>query len=359
MAQLFNFSPGPAMLPTAVMQQAQQEFCDWHHTGMSIMEVSHRGKDFIEVAHQAERDLRALLAIPEHYHVLFLQGGAQLQNAAIPMNILADKHSVNYAITGTWSKTAAQEARRYAQVVTAFDMKDGGYTSIAPRHFWQIDDDAAYFFYCDNETVHGVEFDEVPDVGLPLVCDMSSNLLTRPVDIEKFGVIFACAQKNFGPAGVTVVIVRDDLLKYPPKPFTPSVIDFRIQAEKDSMQNTPPTFAWYMAGLVFQWIKEQGGVGVMDELARQRSQMIYDFLDQSSVFHCSIDPRYRSRLNVVFDLVDESLQARFLEQAQAAGLMNLKGHRSRGGLRASLYNAMPMAGAEALLSFLKTFESQS
>lgn len=358
MGRVFNFSPGPAMLPEAVMQTAQHEFCDWHGKGVSIMEISHRGPDFIQVAAQAEQTLRQLLSIPDNYRVLFLQGGAQLQNAAVPMNILGEHTRVNYAVTGTWSSYAAGEASKYAEVVTAFDTNAGGYTEISARSQWQIDHEAAYFFYCDNETVHGVEFAEVPDVELPLVCDMSSNLLTRPVDVSKFGLIFACAQKNFGPAGVTVVIVRDDLLQREPNRYLPSVMDYRLQAAADSMKNTPPTFAWYMAGLVFEWIKEQGGVAVMDQLACQRAALIYDYLDHSQLFNCPVAMDCRSRLNIVFDLVDEQLNAPFLKLAEQHGLLYLKGHRSRGGMRASLYNAMPMAGAEALVELLEQFEQQ-
>jgi phosphoserine aminotransferase len=356
MAKVFNFSPGPSKIPEVVMLRAQQEFVDWHGTGSSIMELSHRGKHFIEVAKKAELDLRELLSIPDDYHVLFLQGGAQLENAAIPMNIMGDYKTANYLVTGTWSEKSAKEAHKYTDVVLAADMKDCGYTTVKPHDQWQIDKDAAYFYYCDNETVHGIEFHDVPDVGLPLVVDMSSNLLTRKVDVSKYGIIFACAQKNFGPAGVTVVIVKDELLQREARPYTPSVVDFNLQSSKDSMLNTPPTFAWYMAGLVFEWTKEQGGVDVMNKLAQQRSQLVYDFIDTSDMFECPIDPEYRSRMNIVFDLKDESLNQKFLDAAEQQDLYYLKGHRVRGGMRASMYNAMPLEGAEKFVEFLATFK---
>lgn len=355
MSKVFNFSPGPSKIPEAVMERAQREFLDWHGVGASIMELSHRGKDFIGVAAQAEADLRDLLSVPDDYHVLFLQGGAQLQNAAIPMNLLGDFKSANYLVTGTWSSKAAKEATKYTRVVMAADMADTGYTTVLPRDQWQIDNEAAYFYYCDNETVHGIEFLQKPEVDIPLVADMSSNLLSKPIDVSQYGLIFACAQKNFGPAGVTVVIVKDDLLQREVRSYTPSVIDYRLQSAQDSMLNTPSTYAWYMAGLVFEWTKAQGGVAAMDEQARKRSQLVYDFIDASDVFECPIDPAYRSRMNIVFDLKDESLNQRFLDEAHKAGLCYLKGHRSRGGMRASMYNAMPFEGAEKLVDFMAAF----
>ncbi|PHQ80652.1 MAG: hypothetical protein COB66_04245 [Coxiella sp. (in: Bacteria)] len=355
MKSVFNFSPGPAMIPDDVMQKAEKEFRNWHDSGTSVMEISHRGQDFIDVAAKAEQDLRDLLDVPDNYQVLFLQGGAQLQNAAIPMNIMGDHTTANYVVTGTWSAISAKEAQKYATVVTSCDMAESGYTGVAPRDQWQIDERGAYFYYCDNETVHGIEFPQVPEVDLPIVADMSSNLFTRQIDVSKFGLIVACAQKNFGPAGVTVVIVRDDLLERTPKPITPRVLDYRLQAAKDSMLNTPPTFAWYMAGLVFEWIKEQGGVAEMDKRARARSGLLYDFIEQSDFYYCPVDPAYRSRINVVFDLKDESQNARFLEEAKQQGLLYLKGHKTRGGMRASLYNAMPQEGAEKLVEFLENF----
>ncbi len=357
MVKKFNYSPGPAMLPEAVMRKAQNEFCDWRDTGISVMEVSHRSQNFMNIARQAEHDLRELLAVPENYRVLFLQGGAQLQNAAVPMNILGEHRSANYLVTGNWSALAAQEARRYTNVVVACDMSSTQFTTVSPPATWQVDEQAAYFYYCDNETVYGIEFPKVPDVDLPIVADMSSNLLTRKIDITQYGIIFSCAQKNFGPAGVTVVIVRDDLLKQrSAQSFTPSVMDYRLQSARDSMVNTPPTFSWYMAGLVFQWIKEQGGVEEMDRLARQRSQLVYDYIDQSDLYECKVDPAYRSRMNIVFDLKDQQLNAVFLQSAHETGLLSLQGHVTRGGMRASMYNAMPLEGAEKLVDFLDAFQ---
>jgi phosphoserine aminotransferase len=355
-AEVFNFSPGPAKIPESVMQRARDEFLDWHGVGSSIMEVSHRGKHFVAVAEKAEQDLRDLLDIPDNYNVLFLQGGAQLQNAAIPMNLLGEHQSANYLETGVWSALAALEAEKYTHVTVSADMSNTGFHTVEPRDKWNIDEDGAYFYYCDNETVHGIEFHDIPEVNLPIIADMSSNLLTRKVDISKFGLIFACAQKNFGPAGVTIVIVKDELMKQrKPRIYTPSVIDYGIQTAKDSMKNTPPTFAWYMAGLVFEWVKEQGGVAEMDRRAKQRSQLVYDFLDQSDFYDCPIDPAYRSRMNIVFDLKDESKNEAFVDASHKAGLHYLKGHRVRGGMRASMYNAMPLAGAKKLVEFLDKF----
>ncbi len=357
MTQIYNFSAGPAKIPEAVMQRAHKEFFDWHGVGSSIMEISHRGDEFISVAHKAEHDLRELLDVPDNYQVLFLQGGAQLQNAAIPMNIMGEYACANYLETGLWSTTAALEAKKYTRVTCVADSAVNQFHTVAPRDQWQIDRDGAYFYYCDNETVHGIEFHDRPDVDLPVVADMSSNLFTRKVDIAKYGLIFACSQKNFGPSGLTIVIVSDALLKREPRIYTPSVIEYRTQVAKHSMKNTPPTFSWYMAGLVFEWLKEQGGVEVMDQLAKKRSQLVYDFLDSSAFYDCPVDPAYRSRMNVVFDLKDTTRDESFVTAAHKAGLHYLKGHRARGGMRASMYNAMPLAGAEKLVEFLESFAS--
>lgn len=344
------------MIPQDVMLHAQREFCDWHGTGTSIMEVSHRGHDFIAIAKASERNLRELLNIPDNYHVLFLQGGAQLQFAGIPMNILGDYTRAHYVQTGIWSQLALEEAQQYATVIKASDTSSSQFTTLAPFDTWGWDKNSAYCYYCDNETVHGVEFNSVPTIDLPLVCDMSSNLLTRRIDVSKFGLILACAQKNLGPAGVTIVIVRDDLLKRPPKLYTPSVMDYRIQIQRECMRNTPVTFSWYMTNLVFEWIKEQGGVDVMSERAIKRSSLLYNCIDSSSLYYCPVDPKYRSRMNVVFNLRDESRYDHFLSEAKKAGLIYLKGHIARGGLRASMYNAMPIEGVERLIEFMAAFE---
>ena len=353
---VFNFSAGPAMLPHDVMLQAQAEFCDWHGTGASIMEVSHRGQDFIELAKASERNLRDLLNISDNYHVLFLQGGAQLQFAGIPMNLLGDYTRAHYVQTGVWSELAVEEAHKYATVVMASNTSSSHYTTLDPVNEWNVDSNSAYCYYCDNETVHGVEFNAVPKIDLPLVCDMSSSLFTRRIDVSQYGVILACAQKNFGPAGITVVIVRDDLLQRAAKLYTPSVMDYKVQLERDCMRNTPVTYSWYMTNLVFEWIKAQGGVDEMHTRALKRSSMLYDFIDASDLYHCPVDPRYRSRMNVVFDLTDPSRYDSFLAEAKKAGLLYLKGHVARGGLRASMYNAMPIAGAERLVGFMRAFE---
>lgn len=353
---IFNFSAGPSMLPHEVMLQAQHEFCDWQGTGTSIMEVSHRGQDFMAIAQTSERHLRDLLHIPDNYHVLFLQGGAQLQFSGIPMNILGDYTRVHYVQTGVWSELAVEEAKKYATVVMASDTSSSQFRTLVPSSEWLLDANSAYCYYCDNETVHGVEFNSVPNIDLPLVCDMSSNLLTRRIDVSRFGLIVACAQKNFGPAGITVIIVRDDLLQRKPRFYTPSVMDYRVQIQKYCMKNTPATFSWYMTNLVFEWIKEQGGVDIMNERAIKRSSMLYDYIDSSSLYHCPVDVAYRSRMNVVFDLGDQSLCERFLCESKKAGLLYLKGHIARGGLRASMYNAMPIEGVERLIEFMQAFE---
>lgn len=351
----YNFSAGPAMLPADVMQQAHAEFLNWRGVGASIMEVSHRSPEFMSIAEESESILREMLSISDDYHVLFLAGGAQLQFAGIPMNILGDKTQVCYAETGTWSRIACEEAARYAEVIKACDTSANNFTTVPPQKEWTIAKDAAYFYYCDNETVHGVEFHEIPDVGLPLVCDMSSNLLTRPVDVSKFGIVYACAQKNLGPAGITMVIVHRDLLDRKANRFTPSVMDYRVQRDRGSMRNTPVTYSWYMTGLVLKWVRDHGGPAEMEKRALQRSKLVYDYIDNSDFYNCPVDPEYRSRINIVFDLVDSSRQDEILKEARKHELLYLKGHKTRGGLRASMYNAMPLAGAETLVEFLKEF----
>lgn len=356
---VINFSAGPGMIPHDVMIHAQKEFCDWHGRGTSIMEVSHRGQDFIQLAKQSEKILREAVGIPDHYHVLFLHGGAQLQFAGIPMNLLGDYTRAHYFQTGLWSQLAVDEAQQYAEIIKISDTSSTQYTTLDPETSWRWDKNSAYAYYCDNETVHGVEFNSVPRIDLPLVCDMSSNLLTRPIDVTQFGLIVACAQKNLGPAGITIVIVSDDLLQARlPKPYTPSVMNYATQSARDSMRNTPVTFSWYMTDLVIRWIQEQGGANEMNQRAIKRSSMLYDFIDASSLYHCPVDPRYRSRMNVVFDLHDAARTADFLSQAETVGLLYLKGHVARGGIRASMYNAMPMEGVERLLEFMLAFEGR-
>jgi phosphoserine aminotransferase len=354
MKRVFNFSPGPAVLPVEVLEQARDEMLDWHGTGMSVMEMSHRGKAFISIAEQAEADLRRLLSVPANYKVLFVQGGATTQFAAAPLNLSAAGQTVDYVNTGSWSKKAVGEAQRYATVNVAADA-GAPYCSIPAVTTWNTSADAAYLHYTPNETIGGVEFHSVPDVGrVPLVADMSSTLLSRPIDVSKFGVIYAGAQKNIGPAGLTVVIVRDDLLGRA-RADTPSVLDYAAMAKDGSMLNTPPTYTWYIAGLVFQWLERQGGLAAMGEANHAKAAAMYDAIDASPFYSNPVAKDARSWMNVVFTLARPELDKTFLAEAKAAGLVTLEGHRSVGGMRASLYNAMPMEGVNALLSFMDDF----
>jgi phosphoserine aminotransferase len=358
MERVFNFSPGPAVLPTAVLEQAQAELLNWRGSGMSVMEVSHRGKDFVELAAHSERTLRTLLAIPEQYKVLFLQGGATLQFAAVPMNLASAQSRADYVLTGNWGQKASGEAARYLDVNIAANAKASNYTTIPEPTTWSVTDDATYLHYTPNETIFGVEFHEIPEVSdAPLVADMSSTILSRPIDVSRFGVIYAGAQKNIGPAGLTLVIVREDLLDKA-RAETPSVLNYRTMADSDSMSNTPPTLAWYLAALVFDWLAEQGGLDVMAERNRRKAAKLYAAIDASDFYANPVVREHRSWMNVPFTLADSNLDAKFLAEASAAGLANLKGHRSVGGMRASLYNAMPEEGVDALLEFMSAFEAR-
>jgi phosphoserine aminotransferase len=353
--RVYNFSPGPAALPQEVLEQARDEMLDWHGSGMSVMEMSHRGKQFISIAQQAEADLRELLAIPANYKVLFLQGGAPGQFAGIPLNLTAPDSTVDYVNTGSWSKKAIGEAKNYANVNVAADA-GAPYVSVPATASWKLTPGAAYVHYTPNETIGGVEFHFVPNVGdVPLVADMSSNILSRPVDVAKFGLIYAGAQKNIGPAGLTLVIVREDLLGKARK-GTPAFMDFTAMAKDGSMLNTPPTYAWYIAGLVFQWLKRQGGLKGMEERNRAKAELLYSAIDGSSFYKNPVAKDARSWMNVPFTLAKPDLDKTFLEEAKAAGLVTLAGHRSVGGMRASLYNAMGLDGVQALVSFMKEFE---
>jgi phosphoserine aminotransferase len=359
MSRAFNFSAGPAMLPESVMQQAQEELMDWHGRGVSIMEMSHRCKDFMAVADATETALREALQVPDNYRVLFLHGGAAGQFAAIPMNLMSDFSYAAYVQTGIWSKIAVEEADRFTTVKVVANSEQDQYTVIPDEAAWGSYDDAAYLYYTDNETVHGIEFPVSPQKSqVPLVADMSSNLLTRPVNVSDFGLIFACSQKNLGPAGMSVVIVRDDLLSRKKLSNMPSIFDYSLQSSKGSMLNTPATFPWYMIGLVVDWVKEQGGLKVMDQRAKARSQPLYDYIDQTEFYSNSVNKAVRSRINVIFTLSQNSLEDVFLKEAAVAGMPGLKGHRSLGGVRASMYNAMPQKGADCLLSFMKDFEKR-
>ncbi|MDB6084105.1 MAG: phosphoserine aminotransferase [Gammaproteobacteria bacterium] len=351
----FNFSPGPAALPLEVLEQARDEMLDWNHAGMSVMEVSHRGKAFMEVAAEAETDLRELMAIPRNYKVLFLQGGASAQFAFVPMNLAAADATVDYINTGHWSNKAIIEARRYCTVHVAADA-GGQYLRAPPQDELELSGDAAYVHYTPNETIGGVEFGYVPESrGIPLVADMSSSILSGPIDVSKFGLIYAGAQKNIGPSGLVVVIVRDDLVGRA-RAETPLVFDYKAMADDHSMLNTPPTFAWYMAGLVFKWLKRNGGVAAIGERNRIKAEKLYAAIDASRFYRNWVAKDSRSRMNVTFTLAKPEMDAIFLEQAAGAGLMYLKGHRVIGGMRASLYNAVPLSGVEALVAFMHEFE---
>lgn len=356
MTRIYNFSAGPSILPEAVLLRAQEEMPDWRGTGMSVMEMSHRGKHFVAIAEQTEADLRELLAIPAEYKVLFLQGGATAQFSMVPMNLLWDKRSACYLDTGIWSGKAIEEASRYCEAGIVASAKPGGYTTVPPRDEWQFAPEAAYFHYTSNETINGVEFQDIPDsVGLPLVCDMSSNILSRPVDVSRFGLIYAGAQKNMGPAGITVVIVREDLIGRT-LAGTPTMFDYKKHADNGSMLNTPPTYVWYLLGLVLDWLKQQGGVAGIEARNIRKAEKLYAAIDASAFYSNPIDPAFRSRMNVPFRLADASLEKIFAVEAAGHGLVALDGHRSVGGLRASIYNAMPEAGVDALIAFMAEFE---
>jgi phosphoserine aminotransferase len=355
MKRVFNFSPGPAMLPEPVLRKAQEELLDWQGSGMSVMEVSHRGTDFIEFAARSERALRELLRVPDSYKVLFLQGGATLQFAAVPLNLAPAGSVADYVVTGNWGEKAVQEAERYIRVNVAANSKATKFTTVPDPSTWKVSSSAAYLHYTPNETVFGVELHSVPEVSdAPLVADMSSTLLSRPLDVSRFGVIYAGAQKNIGPAGLAIVIVRDDLLGRARRE-TPGVIDYKTMAENDSMWNTPSTLSWYFAGLVFDWLKEQGGLEAMGKVNERKAAKLYGAIDGSGYYKNPVDKAYRSWMNIPFTLPDAALDKPFLQEAKAAGLTNLKGHRVVGGMRASLYNAMPEAGVDALGAFMADF----
>jgi phosphoserine aminotransferase len=354
--RVFNFSAGPAVLPEPVLRRAAEEMLDWHGSGMSVMEMSHRGKEFIGIAQKTEADLRKLMAIPENYRVLFLQGGAMAENALIPMNLLGSRTGADYVNTGEWSKKSIKEAKKYCKVNVAASAEDRDFTYVPPQSAWKLDPDAAYVHICTNETIGGVEYHWVPDTGdVPLVADMSSHILSRLVDVSKYGVIYGGAQKNIGPAGVTLVIVRDDLLGRA-LPITPSAFDWKLQAENDSMLNTPPTYGIYIAGLVFEWLLEQGGLAEMERKNIEKAKLLYDYLDSTAFYSNPVAKADRSRMNIPFRLADSSLDNAFLKGAEQHGMVQLKGHRSVGGMRASIYNAMPIEGVQRLVEYMKEFE---
>lgn len=355
MQRVFNFSAGPAMLPEAVLKQAQAEMSDWQNTGMSVMEMSHRGKDYMSIAAKAEADLRELMNIPANYKVLFLQGGASSQFSMIPLNLAGPDSKVEYINTGSWSKKAIAEAKRYAQVNVVAQTS----MSVPKATDLKFDPTAAYVHYTPNETIEGVEFPYIPDTGaVPLVADMSSTILSRPLDVSRFGLIYAGAQKNVGPAGLTLVIIREDLIGKA-QAITPVMLDYKIHAENDSMYNTPPTYAWYLAGLVFEWLKGQGGLAGMAAINQRKADKLYAAIDASSFYNNPVPVECRSWMNVPFTLANPDLDKAFLDGASKRGLKTLKGHRSVGGMRASIYNAMPEAGVDALIDFMAEFEKQN
>ena len=355
MSRVHNFSAGPAALPFEVLETIRNDIPDWLGSGMSVMEVSHRGKDFVELAARAEKNLRDLMAVPDDYSVLFTQGGATMQMAMAPLNLTAPGDDVDYVITGSWGKKAAGEATKFCNVNVAADASDKNFTYIPAEASWSRSDDAAYLHITPNETIAGVEFNFVPAGDVPIVADMSSNILSRPIDVSDYGVIYAGAQKNIGPAGITLVIVRNDLLDRV-RPNNAHLMTWKSYAESDSMTNTPPTFAWYVADLVFQWLKDRGGVeGIADVNARKAAKL-YGAIDASDFYSNPVALDCRSRMNVPFILSDDALDARFLEESAAAGLTNLKGHRSVGGMRASIYNAVSEEAVDALIAFMAEFE---
>jgi phosphoserine aminotransferase len=358
MARVINFSAGPAVLPEEVLQRAAAEMLDWHGSGMSVMEMSHRGKEFIGIAEKTEQDLRTLLAIPANYKVLFLQGGAIAENAIVPMNLMRGKSVADYINTGEWSKKSIKEAKKYCTVNVAASAEDQSFTYVPAQDQWKLARDAAYVHVCTNETIGGVEYHWTPDTGdVPLVADMSSHILSRAIDVSKYGVIYGGAQKNVGPAGLTLVIVRDDLLDRT-LPITPSAFDWKQQAESDSMLNTPPTYAIYIAGLVFEWLLAGGGLAAIEQHNIAKANLLYNYLDTSEFYRNPVRKSDRSRMNVPFKLRDESLDEPFLKGAKDHGMVQLKGHRSVGGMRASIYNAMPLAAVQTLLGYMKEFEKK-
>ncbi len=359
MSKVYNFSAGPAGLPKAVMEKAQQEFVDWNGLGTSVMEISHRSKEFIKVAEDAEQDLRDLLEIPDNYKVLFCQGGARAQFAAVPLNLLGSSKKATYIDAGYWAESAVKEAEKYCEVdVFSAKTELDGKLAVKPASEWKVDADAAYVHFCPNETIDGIEISELPVTDKPIVADMSSNILSRKIDVSQYGVIYAGAQKNIGPAGLCIAIVRDDLLELASE-LVPSFINYKVLAEKDSMFNTPPTFAWYLSGLVFKWLKEQGGVSEMEKINLEKAQLLYNQIDGSDFYVNNVHPANRSRMNVPFQLVKPELDGLFLEQAEKRGLVALKGHRAVGGMRASIYNAVTLEGVQALVDFMQEFEAQN
>ncbi|MEX0603082.1 MAG: 3-phosphoserine/phosphohydroxythreonine transaminase [Marinobacter sp.] len=358
MTRAYNFCAGPATLPESVLQQARDEMLDWRGTGMSVMEMSHRSDEYVAIAKAAEQDFRDLAGVSDEYAVLFMQGGASSQFATVPLNLLGEKSSADYVNTGIWSTKAIAEARRYANVNVVASSESRGFKDVPDPSTWRCDPDAAYLHYTPNETIGGLEYDFIPEIGdVPLVADMSSTILSRPIDVSKFGVIYAGAQKNIGPSGLVVVAVHKSLLGRARKEI-PTMMDYKVTADNGSMYNTPSTYSWYLAGLVFQWLKAQGGVEAIGKINARKSEKLYGFIDASDFYANPITRRFRSWMNVPFTLADDSLNGAFLKGAEERKLLNLKGHRSVGGMRASIYNAMPESGVDALIDYMTTFEKE-
>ena len=358
MARVYNFCAGPAAIPEAVLSQAKDELLDWRGRGLSVMEMSHRSEEMVSIASEAEADLRELMGISDDYAVLFLQGGASSQFSAVPLNLCEEGATVDYVNTGQWSKKAIKEAKRYANVNVVASSEADNFASIPAFDSWQLSDNAAYLHYTPNETIGGVEFFWTPEVQAPLVADMSSTILSRPIDVNQFGVIYAGAQKNIGPAGLTIVIVRKDLLGKS-RAITPTMLDYQTAADNDSMYNTPPTLAWYLSGLVFKWLKAQGGLEAVEAVNRRKAEKLYGYIDGSGFYSNPVEVASRSLMNVPFVLADSGLDKAFLAGADDAGLLNLKGHRSVGGMRASIYNAVPEAAVDALIDYMKDFAREN
>jgi phosphoserine aminotransferase len=358
MTRKYNFCAGPAALPESVLEQAKAELSDWQGRGLSVMEMSHRSKEFVEIAARAERDFRELLNIGDDYAVLFLQGGASMQFAAVPLNLFDGKDVADYVHTGQWSSKAIKEAKRYGKINVVASAEDTNFSSVPAFDTWKLSENAAYLHYIANETIGGVEFSFTPKVKAPLVADMSSSILSRPINVNHFGAIYAGAQKNIGPAGLTIVIVRRDLLG---KSLSscPTMLDYKTAADNDSMYNTPPTFAWYLAGLVFQWLKDLGGLTEMEKINRRKAEKLYSYIDNSGFYRNPVEVQSRSLMNIPFVLADEKFDKLFLSGAEQANLLNLAGHRSVGGMRASIYNAVPEAAVDALIAYMKDFAQRN
>ncbi len=355
MKPIFNFSAGPAVLPKQVLDQAQAELSDWHGCGMSVMEMSHRGEQFMQIASEAEQDLRDLMQIPANYRVLFLQGGAHLQFAMVPLNLLRECASADYLNTGIWSTKAIEEASNYCQVNVVASSADKNFSYVPEIASWQCNPNAAYLHITSNETIGGVEMFTLPDSGhVPLVCDMSSHILSRPIDVSRYGLIYAGAQKNIGPAGLTIVIVREDLIGHAAS-HVPTMLNYQTHSDHQSMYNTPPTYAIYMAGLVFKWLKQQGGLAAIEQRNIEKANLLYDYIDSSDFYCAPVARENRSRMNIPFTLPDTSMDSAFLQAAQQQGLLQLKGHKLVGGMRASIYNAMPIEGVQTLIAFMQQF----